>query len=260
VGAAFLKLHLDQAMLDTAATIGIKGWNIGTGDDTQSYLAFPVEVAERLAVQQVRFGVGLNFALSPRIRGDGLAAAEDYDFDTVPGLVVQAEWIGRRRPGQFGGMIGVRYLVQKLKETRTGASVDASTFGFTLGIEYGDPGAPWRRIGHAAVRRRGASAGRCAIAGHGRPSSCLRARQGGRADLRFGERSPAGPPLAMVDQRGRDPRQARRWTKRRAPTFTDTNLAARGNKSASCRRPHRFSRSIQPPHTTQPRKVHSHAS
>lgn len=136
VGAAFLKLHLDQVTLDTAATIGIKGWNIGTGDDTLSYRAFPFELLERLSVDQVRFGAGLNYALSPRIRGDGMAATWDVDLENAPGLVVQAEWIGRRRPGQFGGMIGVRYLVQKLKSKLTGSSIDSNAFGITLGIEY----------------------------------------------------------------------------------------------------------------------------
>ena len=135
-GVAFLKLPLELVTLDTAATIGVKGWNVGADNGKMDYLAFPLELVERAATGQFRLGAGLSYSLSPRLKATGVLAGYAVGIEDSLGLTLQAEWIGRRSPGEGGAVIGLRYLVQRLTSKATGHSVDASALGMTFGLEY----------------------------------------------------------------------------------------------------------------------------
>ncbi len=135
-GVAFLKLRLEKVTLETATTIGVKGWNVGADNGSMNYLAFPLELVERLAFEQVRFGAGLSFLLAPKLSSSGVLAGNDVDLKNSLGLVLQAEWIGTRVPGRMGYFIGARFVWQKLEGEHGTAAVDANALGVRLGLEY----------------------------------------------------------------------------------------------------------------------------
>jgi hypothetical protein len=134
VGLATFRKALGAAVIDTSATLGVKGWEVGADNGDISYLAFPFEVMERIAFDQVRFGAGVSILLSPSYESSGvLADAGDADLKSSLGLLFQAEWIGQRT-GASGAFLGVRGVFQKL-EGENGAIVDANAFGVVLGLE-----------------------------------------------------------------------------------------------------------------------------
>jgi hypothetical protein len=134
-GVGLLRYRLDAVSLETATTIGVKGWEVGASNGGLSYLAFPLEVLERVAVQQVRFGLGLSLLLAPRLSSSGVLAGNDVDLKDSLGLVVQADWIGKRVPGRPGFFLGGRFVWQKLEGRHGTAAVDANAVGVRLGLE-----------------------------------------------------------------------------------------------------------------------------
>jgi hypothetical protein len=137
-GLAFLRVPVSPAStLETAATIGWKGWNVGADNGSINYRAFPLEVVERITYEQVRLGLGLSFLLSPKLSTDGVLS--EYEFKELKnslGVVLQADWIGKRVPGGFGFFLGGRFVWQKLEPTDGSGSVNANAIGIRLGFEY----------------------------------------------------------------------------------------------------------------------------
>lgn len=134
-GFAFLKQPIREVAIDTAVTIGFKGWEVGADNGQIKYRTFPVEVVERLWFRQVRFGAGVSYLLSPKISSDG----DLSDFGSIPlknslGLVGQFEWIGNRA-GRAGFMLGARGVWQKLEAKGGSGAVSANSFGLYLGAE-----------------------------------------------------------------------------------------------------------------------------
>lgn len=135
-GLGFLRHRVDKVTLETATTIGVKGWNVGADNGSMNYLAFPFELVERLEVEQVRFGLGLSVLLGPRLSSSGVLAGNDVDLKNSLGLVVQADWIGRRIPGRLGLYLGARFVWQKLEGENGTAAVGANAIGVRFGFEY----------------------------------------------------------------------------------------------------------------------------
>jgi hypothetical protein len=135
-GVGVARVHAEKVSLDTSITLGVKGWNIGSSGDTLNYLVFPLEVTERLWAGPFRLGAGLTYLVAPRLSGKGLLAPFTTDLDNSLGFVVQADWIGERKPGRAGGALGLRYAVQSLRFTDSGGSANASTLGFNLGLDF----------------------------------------------------------------------------------------------------------------------------
>jgi hypothetical protein len=126
----------EDAELDTAASLGVKFWNVGTSGDELDYLVFPLELKERLWAGPFRLGAGVNILLAPRIKGSGLLEPLTVDMDNSFGLVLSAEFIGARKPGSTGFAFGARYTIQKLNAPEFTRSVDANTFGLNLAAEF----------------------------------------------------------------------------------------------------------------------------
>jgi len=144
LGAGFLHLPLREDLaVDTLATIGLKYRSIGTDGGGFRYLAFPLEVEERLWVGPIRFCAGVSLALRPSFKASGDVAellvqeglAERMSLKRSLGLVAGAEWIGMRHGGRAGYVVGIRYLFQKLAAEGAGAALDANAFGIVLGLE-----------------------------------------------------------------------------------------------------------------------------
>jgi len=134
-GAAFLPVRAGAVRFDTAATLGVKGWNAGADNGEVRYLAFPLDLVERVWFEQVRFGLGLSLSLAPRISSSGVLSGMDADLKNSLGLQAQVEWIGARRRSGVGVMLGARFLWQRFASERTGASIDAKAAGVLLGLE-----------------------------------------------------------------------------------------------------------------------------
>jgi len=134
-GAAFLRVPLTADLaIDTSATVGFKYKSIGADNGSYRYLAFPVEVTERLTLGPIRFGLGASLALNPSYEGDGLAEGADIDLDNSLGIVGRLEWVGLRSidPRQ-GWIVGVRLLFQKFGNA--GGVESGNSVGFVLGAE-----------------------------------------------------------------------------------------------------------------------------
>lgn len=134
-GLSFAKLPLGESHLETAATIGIKGWDASAADGSIRYLAFPFEVLERISWKQVRFGAGVSILLAPRISSTGVLSGNDADLKNSLGIAFQGDWIGVRQPGKLGFFLGGRFVWQKLEGDRL-QPVSANALGLRLGIEY----------------------------------------------------------------------------------------------------------------------------
>lgn len=134
-GVAALRLPVSEVVLDTLATVGVKGWEAGADNGDVSYLAFPFELIERVAYRQARLGAGITYLARPRISssGDLSSFGKMYLRDSL-GLVVQGEWIGSRS-GRAGCSLGGRYVWQKLEEKGRVGIIDASAIGMFLGCE-----------------------------------------------------------------------------------------------------------------------------
>ncbi|MGC4001336.1 MAG: hypothetical protein QM767_29315 [Anaeromyxobacter sp.] len=132
-GAAFLRAPVKEALFDTVATIGFKGWTVG-GDnaDFHSY-AFPLEVMERVQLRWFRAGAGFTYQMGGKINGRGDFDAYDVSLENSLGFLGEVGWVSS--PSMTGGRwnVGMRVLAQDLTDEATGVSVDASTVGFVLG-------------------------------------------------------------------------------------------------------------------------------
>jgi hypothetical protein len=135
VGLAFARFPVGEGRLETAATIGIKGWDASAADGSIKYLAFPFELLERVSWKQARFGAGVSILLSPKISSSGVLAGNDVDLKNSLGIAFQADWIGVREPGKWGFFLGGRFVWQKL-EGDTLEAVSANALGLRLGLEY----------------------------------------------------------------------------------------------------------------------------
>jgi hypothetical protein len=135
-GVGVARVYTETVALDTSVTLGVKGWNVGSGGDSMNYLVFPLEVMERLWAGPFRLGAGFSYLLSPRLTGKGVLKPLTTDLDNSLGFLVQAEWIGERKPGKPGGSLGLRYVVQKLGFSGSNVTADANTLGFTLGLDF----------------------------------------------------------------------------------------------------------------------------
>lgn len=134
-GVSVVTHRTARLAVDTVATVGVKGWNVGAGGDMVNYLAFPLELLERVSFEQARVGVGLSFLLAPRFSSSGALSGNDADLRNSLGIVIQTDWIGRRAPGGGGVFLGGRFVWQKLEGEHGTNAVDANAFGIRLGLE-----------------------------------------------------------------------------------------------------------------------------
>lgn len=135
-GIGFLKLQVgQQAAVDTVATLGLKGWDVGGDNGSVTYLAFPVEVMERVSFGRVRVGAGISYAIRPEISSSGVLEGIEADLKNSLGFVGQVEWVGARAPGRAGWSVGARFVVQEFQGERGGGSVGANAFGMFLGAD-----------------------------------------------------------------------------------------------------------------------------
>jgi hypothetical protein len=134
-GVAFLRLPAGRAVFDTVTTVGFKYRSIGAGDDGFHYSAFPLEVTERLAWEQVRVGVGLSFALAPSYEGDGVLGDFHAPLNRSLGVLFRADWRGSRADVRGGWYVGARFLWQKLEVKGSGSPFDANALGIAAGFE-----------------------------------------------------------------------------------------------------------------------------
>jgi hypothetical protein len=136
-GGSFLRHDLGATSIDTAATVGVKGWNAGADNGSVDYLAFPLEVVERLSVRQVRLGLGVSYLMAPRIKSKGIfAGMYDEPMKNSLGMIARAEWIGRRAASGRGMFIGARVVVQKLEPKSGAPAWNANGVGVDTGFEF----------------------------------------------------------------------------------------------------------------------------
>jgi hypothetical protein len=134
-GLALFRVPMTTVALDTAITIAVKGWEAGAENGKISYLAFPLEVVERLAYRQVRFGAGLSYSLAPKVSSSGdLSDFGEIQMDNSLGFVAQVEWIGPRT-SQSGFFFGLRTVFQKLEPSDGFGAIGANAVGLYLGGE-----------------------------------------------------------------------------------------------------------------------------
>lgn len=135
VGAAFLPL-LD-GRLQTQATLGVKGWSIDASNGSASLVTFPLEVLEVFQADPLRFAAGLVYLHRPMLSGKGVLDPVDTRFDSSLGLVVEAEWTGRARPGAPLLGFGPRFLWQRFQVRGGGPVFDANALGFVMSFTAG---------------------------------------------------------------------------------------------------------------------------
>jgi hypothetical protein len=135
IGAAFLPL-LD-GRLETQATIGIKGWSINASNGSASIVTFPLEVLEVVHVDPLRFAAGLVYLHRPSLSGKGVLDAADTNFDSSLGVVLEADWTWRARPGAPLLGFGPRLILQKFQVRGGGPVFDANALGFVMSFTGG---------------------------------------------------------------------------------------------------------------------------
>jgi hypothetical protein len=135
IGAAFLPL-LD-GRLETQATLGLKYSGIEASNGSASYLTFPLEVLELVHVSPLRLGAGVVYVHRPAASGDGALADFDVKFESSLGMVLQAEWTWRARPGAPLIAMGPRLLWQKMQVRGGGPVIDANALGFVMSFTGG---------------------------------------------------------------------------------------------------------------------------
>jgi hypothetical protein len=114
-GAAFLRFGAPGSLaVDSLATLGIKYKKIGIDEGNMRYLAYPVELMERLWYRQLRISAGVNLALSPSLKGGGLFDGKT-ELQRPVGFIGTVEWIGPHVPGKVGAAFGLRILRQRLE-------------------------------------------------------------------------------------------------------------------------------------------------
>jgi hypothetical protein len=135
LGAAFLPL-LD-GKLETQATLGVKYAGIEASNGEASFVAFPLEVVEVLHANPLRFAAGVVYLHRPGMSGKGVLAAFDVDFESSLGLVLEADWTWRAKPGAPLLAIGPRFVWQRLQVRGGGPVVDANALGFVMSFTGG---------------------------------------------------------------------------------------------------------------------------
>src|SRR5512138_2033923 len=116
-GLSFLETQVGAATFDALATIGFKAWDAGADNGRYSYLGFPLEVMARVKYQQVRFGAGIDYAISPKTSTSGVLAGTfgaDQKFENALGFVMEGDWAVRQPGARAGFFIGGKVVVQTL--------------------------------------------------------------------------------------------------------------------------------------------------
>jgi hypothetical protein len=135
LGAAFLPL-LD-GKLETQATLGVKYAGIEASNGDASFIAFPLEVLEAFHADPLRLAAGIVYLHRPGASGKGVLSAFDVDFESSIGLVFEADWTWRAKPGAPLLAMGPRFVWQKLQVRGGGPVVDANAVGFVMSFTGG---------------------------------------------------------------------------------------------------------------------------
>ncbi|MFO0582452.1 MAG: penicillin-binding transpeptidase domain-containing protein [Anaeromyxobacter sp.] len=133
-GAAGLRFTAGPLSFDSSATLGIKYKRIGIDEGNMRYLAYPLELTERVVYKSVRLGAGVDVALSPSLKGGGVFDGK-AELERAVGLLGTIEWVGGYRVGHGGGGIGIRILRQRLQNKAGGESTSANAIGIMLRVE-----------------------------------------------------------------------------------------------------------------------------
>jgi beta-lactamase class D len=134
LGASFLRFGTPGAVaIDSVATIGVKYKKIGIDEGNMRYLAYPLEVMERLWYRQIRLSAGANVALSPSLKGGGIFDGK-AELDRAVGFIGTVEWIGGNDRGRGGVGLGLRILRQKL-QNQAGVTTSANALGMLIRLE-----------------------------------------------------------------------------------------------------------------------------
>ncbi len=138
-GLSFLETRVGAVTWDGVATIGFKAWNAGADNGSYKYLGFPLEVLARVKYEQVRFGAGIDYAMSPETSTSGVLSGTlgaDQKFDNALGFVLEGDWAVRQPGAMAGFFVGAKIVMQTFEsQTYPGVSYKANSYGVILGLE-----------------------------------------------------------------------------------------------------------------------------
>lgn len=113
-------------------TLAYKFAVINGSNGDVDWTRIPFEALAFYRLQHVRFGGGLTYHLSPRLKGSGVVGGLDVKFKNALGVILQADWRITQNIA-LGGRF--TFLEYDAKAPASG-SAEANGFGVTFGMNF----------------------------------------------------------------------------------------------------------------------------
>jgi hypothetical protein len=118
----------DDKNIEFVGTVNYKYQSVSADNGDVTWTRIPIDTLVFYRMQSFRFGGGLTFQLSPKLKGSGAASNINTNVDNAVGLLLQADYL----LGKVN--IGVRGTLVDFKSG--GATAKGNGVGITFGITF----------------------------------------------------------------------------------------------------------------------------
>lgn len=127
-GASFLN---DAKTLEAEVSLAYKFSTVSASNGDIDWTLMPIDMLVFYRLPQWRFGGGLTYHLSPRLKGSGVVGGLDVKFDDALGFVLQGDYLIRPNLA-----VGARYTNVKYEPKGGGTSAKSDGIGLTFAYRF----------------------------------------------------------------------------------------------------------------------------
>lgn len=129
VGTTFKTAPELLPALETQLSVGYKFDRANAENGSATWGRFPIEALEFYTTPAWRFGGGLTYHLSPKLKGSGVASNASVDFDDALGIVFEVDYILGANSYIGGRITRIDYTISNTNLEFSGNSIGI-TFGW----------------------------------------------------------------------------------------------------------------------------------
>lgn len=116
----------DARNLQGEVSLSYKFQSIDASNGSIDFTRFPLDMLVFYRESRFRFGGGLTYHMSPKVKGSGVVGGLNVDFKDALGVILEADYLVWRDMA-----VGLRYTILEYK-TATGPAATANSDGFGL--------------------------------------------------------------------------------------------------------------------------------
>ncbi len=121
----------DANNMEVEASLAYKFNTISASNGDIDWTLMPIDVLAFYRLPQWRFGGGLTYHLSPKLKGSGVVGGLNVKFDNALGIVLQGDYLINPKMS-----VGARYTSVKYEPKGGGASAKSGGIGATFSYRF----------------------------------------------------------------------------------------------------------------------------